>query len=95
MIGRMIRYFLPRRGPRSKLPLLSRDFSSEVGEAAPPTKAELMKMAAVAKTNQDPQRVLLRYPDHRNVAQVIRAETRNRRRRNWFRLWAKRLKDMW
>ncbi len=94
MIGRFIRYWIPGRGLRHKLPLLSRDFSSEVGTPADPHKAELLKMAAVARTDADAQRVLDRYPNQ-HTAKVIKFERRGRRRRRWLKILVSRFKGMW
>jgi len=95
MIRAFLHYLFPYIPLRHRTPLLPMHFSSEHARSTAELDEaiHLIKGYGLARTNQDAQRVLQRYPDH-SLIEIFRLEKR-RRRRNKFARAIKRFKRLW
>jgi hypothetical protein len=85
----MIRYFALRRSVREHLPLLPRAYIEPTnrGRADLSVRAETLKIAAVARTDQAAIKLADKYAGQ-PIRKIIKAERRKRRKRSIFtHLW--------
>lgn len=98
MILRVLRYLFPKRRLQSKLPLLSRRYSSKTNAfGQPPESANreirLLMASGVALTPADGWRLICEY--RKPTREIIKAEKRKRRPwGRWRRAW-RRFKRLW
>lgn len=89
---RLLKYLFPRRRLQQRLPLLSRDPSSDQSpytDDPDPFWVRRLMAAGCAKSRQDAIRLIRRYPGV-GIDQLIRSERRRRRLKSrigwaWFR----------
>lgn len=95
MIRAFLHYLFPYVPLRNRLPLLPRHYSSEYTRSGAELDEaiHLIKGYGLARTDQDAQRVLQRYPN-RSLIEIFRLEKR-RRRHNKIARAIKRFKRLW
>ena len=96
MFRSFLHYLFPSIPLRQRLPLLSREFSSKHGRyklEADRTVIALLKGYGLARTDQDAQRLLKRYPEA-SVLHIFKAEKR-RRRHDRIKRAVRRFKRLW
>lgn len=99
MLRKAMGYFFPKRKPRDKLPLLPLRYSSDHSPyGKPPAKyahmITILKMRALARTDQDAMRLIRRYPG-KSLDELIKITTRRRRYLGLLKMFWKRLKRAW
>jgi len=94
MIRAFLHYLFPYIPLRNRMPLLPRHYSSEHARTAAELDEaiHLIKGYGLARTDQDAQRVLQRYPGH-SLITIFKIEKR-RRQRNKIKRAVKRLKRL-
>jgi hypothetical protein len=99
MLHRIYRYLFPPIRPQSRLPLLSRKWSSASSVYGDPPdeyrrEINILKGYSLARTDADAY-LLLRQYGGQSILTIIRAEKRKRRRMGRLRRAWKRLKERW
>jgi hypothetical protein len=92
-----LKYLLPRRRLKSKLPLLPLQYSSTSGMKVDPQKRrdiDFIKGHGLARTDQDAMRLLSKYAGQ-SVHQIISNTKRQRRRKQRIVMALSRLKRLW
>lgn len=94
----IIQYLFPPLRPKSRLPLLPTEWTSDQGRHEP-TPDDLwaifmLKANALAKTDHDAKRVLAEYKGM-TLPQTIKAAKRKRRREGRIRKAVRKLKKLW
>jgi hypothetical protein len=95
-LKKVIRYFFPAVDRRWSLPLLPRAYvdMNPQRRADLDHRAEILKMAAVARTDAAAKKLLELHPG-KPIRAIIRAERRQRRPRRWWLTFWRQFVKMW
>lgn len=97
MLQRLITYLFPPKKLIHNLPLAPRRYSSKLGERTPEELKEVvffLQAWGLARTEADAMRLVRKYPG-KSIKEIRKAEARERRRFDRWKMFKSRLKRLW